>query len=393
MDIYSAYKNNMAEYRIGSVILHKDGNVYNVVDGQQRITTITILLLCFKDKSGLIDVEFSRLSERAIIKNHQILQRKVKEIDEDKEAFKKYLLEKCNMVKIVTDEEQEAFQFFDSQNTRGKELAPHDLLKSFHLREMKTDDENTKIELIKRWESIPQKDLEDLFEKYLFPLTQWYKGENGLGYGSDKINAFKGIKSNSVYNFSIYHKASNLYIEQMVRNGMSELVATGQLNQYQLTQPIIAGKRFFKYTIHYSNLLEEIIRKIENSYEFEEIPSRRSGDIYVKQLFTSSLLFFADRFGLEEINNMVMELLYSWSYSIRIVMEAVYPQTINKYANGRHERINENLNMFIKINSLNTPEELSLINLEDIDEEKYKKTKKKYEKIWTRMEVNKHGNG
>ena len=88
MDIYSAYKNNMAEYRIGSVILHKDGNVYNVVDGQQRITTITILLLCFKDKSGLIDVEFSRLSERAIIKNHQILQRKVKEIDEDKEAFK-----------------------------------------------------------------------------------------------------------------------------------------------------------------------------------------------------------------------------------------------------------------------------------------------------------------
>ena len=74
-------------------------------------------------------------------------------------------------------------------------------------------------------------------------------------------------------------------------------------------------------------------------------------------------------------------------------MEAVYPQTINKYANGRHERINENLNMFIKINSLNTPEELSLINLEDIDEEKYKKTKKKYEKIWTRMEVNKHGNG
>lgn len=30
----------------------------------------------------------------------------------------------------------EAFQFFDSQNARGKALYPHDLLKAYHLREM-----------------------------------------------------------------------------------------------------------------------------------------------------------------------------------------------------------------------------------------------------------------
>jgi hypothetical protein len=42
----------------------------------------------------------------------------------------------CSFVRIVTYIEQEAFQFFDSQNTRGKSLEPHDLLKSYHLREM-----------------------------------------------------------------------------------------------------------------------------------------------------------------------------------------------------------------------------------------------------------------
>jgi hypothetical protein len=38
---------------------------------------------------------------------------------------------------INVDKVEEAFQLFDSQNTRGKELDPHDLLKAYHLREMK----------------------------------------------------------------------------------------------------------------------------------------------------------------------------------------------------------------------------------------------------------------
>ena len=44
MDIYEAYKEGLSEYRLGSVILHKNNEVYNIVDGQQRITTLSILL-------------------------------------------------------------------------------------------------------------------------------------------------------------------------------------------------------------------------------------------------------------------------------------------------------------------------------------------------------------
>ena len=43
-DIYFAYKNNIPEYRIGSIVLHKNGNDYEIVDGQQRVTTLTILV-------------------------------------------------------------------------------------------------------------------------------------------------------------------------------------------------------------------------------------------------------------------------------------------------------------------------------------------------------------
>lgn len=40
------------------------------------------------------------------------------------------------MVVITVDKISEAFQLFDSQNTRGRALYPHDLLKAYHLREI-----------------------------------------------------------------------------------------------------------------------------------------------------------------------------------------------------------------------------------------------------------------
>ena len=66
-----------------------------------------------------------------------------------------FFLEKCTLVEVVLDNISEAFQFFDSQNARGKDLEPHDLLKAFHLREMNnfsTEEERKKA--VEKWESM-----------------------------------------------------------------------------------------------------------------------------------------------------------------------------------------------------------------------------------------------
>ena len=308
--------------------------------------------------------------------------------DNERQRYKEYLLNQCTTVQIVTDSEQEAFQFFDSQNSRGKELAPHDLLKSYHLREMTSEAENQKIKIINRWENVNQDDLDDLFKSYLYPLTQWYKRKEGLRYSSSKIDSFKGIKGVNIYNYSVYHKASNLYVEQFNANGSNELLASKYLNQFQLTQPLIAGKRFFNYTLHYGKLLEKIQKQIYLFHKQDEIPSKRSGDIYIKQLYECSVLFFADRFGLESLTQSVMQLLYSWSYSLRLTMHAVYPQTINKYAIGQHERVNHGIDMFSAISEMTDPEELKLLVLSqpDIDNNNKEKYKAVYELLreWNR---------
>lgn len=391
LDTYGAFKEGTNEYRLGSVILHKEmkggGAMYNIVDGQQRLTTLSILLYCLGDLTqSLLQEKYNKLSNDAIVMNYRILAKRTGELDKDElENYKEYLMNQCTTVQIVTDSEQEAFQFFDSQNSRGKELDPHDLLKSYHLREMVNDDEHVKMKIINRWEDLNQSDLRDLFRNYLYPVTQWYKRKEGLGYSSSKIDAFKGIKSSNVFNYAIYHKASNLFIEQFNSSGSNELLSSNELNQFQLTQPLIAGKRFFNYTLHYGELLEKVQKVINQFHDETAVPSKRSGDIYIKQLYECALLFFADRFGIDSLTKPILKQFYSWSYSLRLSMNAVYPQTINKYARGNHDRINAGLDMFSKISEMMEPEDLKLIILErpEADVKSIEKYNKIYEKLCT----------
>ncbi|WP_129582381.1 DUF262 domain-containing protein, partial [Rodentibacter caecimuris] len=60
-DLWFHYKTkNEQEYRIGTVIIHKkDENKLDVVDGQQRITTLLIILRQLEPKNkDLIDLEY-----------------------------------------------------------------------------------------------------------------------------------------------------------------------------------------------------------------------------------------------------------------------------------------------------------------------------------------------
>ena len=377
-DTYEAFKSKINEYRLGSVILHKSKNSnsqvydYNLVDGQQRTTTLSILLYALgEDSQVLLNEEYKPSSQNSINNNYTLLQKRVNELqDDERVSYKKYLKENCTVVKIVTDSEQEAFQFFDSQNSRGKALKPQDLLKSYHLREMTRDPEELKIKLIFEWEDPNQNALEELFSTYLYPVIRWFRNRDGLNYSSDKIQDFKGIKQVNTYNYAIYHKASNIFIEQVNSSGSSELLSSGELNQFQLTQPIIAGKRFFVWTLHYSVLLEQVKNKIDNyhNHNKDEIPDKRTGDIYIKQLYEASLMFFADRFGFDAIDDSIMHQLYTWCYSLRLKMKAIYPQTINKYARGQHDRINMGKDLFTLLSEMVDPQELKAVIMEKVGE-------------------------
>ena len=164
-DIIEARNENKEVYRVGTLILHKNTDIkgkvkYDIVDGQQRTITFSLLLHALyelekvKDRRNIsflnqqvFDNQFSRHN---IPNNLNAFRRRTYKNVENEEnldhrrdmkRLRDYIEKQCELIVVITDDVSEAFQFFDSQNARGKALYPHDLLKAYHLREMADIDE------------------------------------------------------------------------------------------------------------------------------------------------------------------------------------------------------------------------------------------------------------
>lgn len=365
-DIFREYKNNKNEYRIGSTILHQESDNYNIVDGQQRLTTLTILLnlLGQKENLPLLGYKFNSLSFRAIADNGKILKQKVESLSDGvKYGFKEFILNKCTMVEIIVDKQPDAFSYFDSQNTRGKALEVHDLLKAYHLRHMSNIDEAQKVRIVSEWESQNSDDIKEIFSDFLFPIIRWQRGERGLGYSKDHIDIFKGIDCASSYNVTIYNKAAIEFLEKS--DDFPYIFNSQKGSKFLLTQDLLSGKHFFNYTAHYLNLYHKADNFIRDKYDDKVMPRYKTGDKYTARLFTCLILAFVDRFGFEELSEKICDFFYRYVYTLRLVKQSVYLESINKYALGNQDE-NSKLNLFEKISHMKSPDEIYTILLDDI---------------------------
>jgi len=233
------------EYQVGSVILHENDGYLDIVDGQQRLISISLFLHSLeklKDYEGanqLLSAEFGELSCYHASENYNEWENLTQLVGEKEvKDICNFLLENCAVSVITMPQERlsEAFQLFDSQNNRGKSLEPHDLLKAYHLRKQDSEDEK----IVEKWEQfVEDKDLslKELFDKHLFRMRRWSRGETGLTnkrYGSylrfteDYIDDFKGVDLNQNFPYlELYRHIENFPMS--------------------ITMPIIDGSKFFEY--------------------------------------------------------------------------------------------------------------------------------------------------
>ena len=189
------------KYRIGTIILHKtkDG-IFDVVDGQQRIISLVLLKQCIEPdfECSILEKGFSnKATQYNIHRNYRFIREwfSLKSEDAKKEfvnAFENIL----EVVVICVDKVSEAFQLFDSQNTRGKALDPHDLLKAYHLREMKKYPYEME-HAVTKWEAKDTEQIRDLFDLYLFPIWNWSRGIKSRPFTAKEIDTYKGIASSN----------------------------------------------------------------------------------------------------------------------------------------------------------------------------------------------------
>jgi uncharacterized protein YqgQ len=350
-DIFDHIIVQKKNYRIGSLILHREDENMNIVDGQQRLSTISILLHCLCNKNILLLNENykHKISKDNIVYNFRVINNWLLKIS-NKEIFQNKLLEKCEFVVFTVFKQEEAFQLFDSQNARGKALEPYDLLKAFHLREMDGETEYEKANTVVRWEkSIDEKTLKPILNNHLFKIRKWVKNEKHYNFTNSHIDEFKGISLNKKLQFPF--EATLRILDGFVENSKNDKylknIQIAQSYPFSITMPIINGKRFFEYIDHYVTFKNKIFEKNDNSnfsifyqtycigevdYEENGIfkryqKSSRPGDQKVRNLFENVLILYQDKFGLEEFENFYQS-FYKAVYSIRCNNKSISLKTI-----------------------------------------------------------------
>lgn len=244
-DINNAIQQSLAfsdyKYRIGTIILHKSDKTLDVVDGQQRLISLTLISKYLDNdfENAILQTKFYDKSTQKHIHDNYIHIREWFSLrdNDTKESFKKALSNVLEMVVIQVRKESEAFQLFDSQNTRGRALDPHDLLKAFHLREMQNDKYEMEYAVTK-WEAKNVSQIRELFSAYLFPIWNWSRCTKTWEFTDHDIDTYKGIPANSTYTYARRAGKASPY--------------------FQLTEPFIAGSDFFDMVDHYLRTLANI---------------------------------------------------------------------------------------------------------------------------------------
>ena len=327
-------------YRIGNVILHKENKDLNIVDGQQRLTTISILLnLLDHEQSFLLSQNYKhRISKENIVHNYKAIDTWLSKIP-NRTDFKNEILESCEFVVFTVYSQDEAFQLFDSQNARGKELEPSDLLKAFHLREMQFDSEEERIKCVKRWEeAIDQGNLKPILGNHLFRIRKWSRNEALYNFTKNEIDEFKGISLHQKQAFPYEQSLRMLdgFIDNAQKDKFLKNTHIAQEYPFSITMPIINGKRFFEYVDFYIERKRDLLES-DNYSEFRGFYREycekywgwwRSGDEKVRNLYENILLLFIDRFGCVEDFEDYYKAFYKSAYQIRCNFKSIRLETI-----------------------------------------------------------------
>lgn len=341
-------------YRLGSVILHEEGDDKHIVDGQQRLTTISILLRCLSNQFNglLLKQNFKhKISKNNIVYNQRIINQWIGtklRADENKKEFYSKILDKCEFIIFTVYHQDEAFQLFDSQNSRGLALEPFDLLKAFHLREMVYDTEEERTICVERWEkSIDNKTLKPILGNHLFRIRKWSKNQSKYSFTKDDIDEFKGI---SLYQKQRYPYESPVrmldgLVDNSQNNKFLRNLHIAQYYPFSITMPIINGKRFFEYVDFYIQQREKLFDLNKEDSIKAEIPefvefyedycllysgSSRSGDEKVRNMYENILFAFIDKFGFIDDFGSYYEAFYKTVYFIRCNYKRITTETILK---------------------------------------------------------------
>ena len=184
-DVYDYYLKSqisVENYYIGSLVVAKKEHYFEVLDGQQRFTTLNLMALFLKSKlknskydqfnsislsfesrekseillkslwkfvsDQSIEKEIDRLNaqygDHAILKGYRIIQEECSKIVQEDELgkFSDYLFDRVVILRTIIPELADVTHYFDALNNRGEQLEAHEVIKAHFLSLLSAENED-----------------------------------------------------------------------------------------------------------------------------------------------------------------------------------------------------------------------------------------------------------
>ncbi|EPP8195807.1 DUF262 domain-containing protein [Campylobacter lari] len=304
------------KYLLGSLILHTENteNKFNIVDGQQRLTTLALILkvLCGNQEkctckigNFLGKVNYSHNESKYHIKeNYEYIKAYFESYSDEKRKFLKFLLKNIEFICVLAPSEDDAFLFFDSANSKGKGLKSYDLIKAFHLHSLEKNQGSMLGYYARKFENLAkdERKITILFDELLAPARAWLKHKS---INANDIKAYEEFCKEFFSDKFLYSK-EDLGILSSFANGVD----------------------FFEYLFKYN----EFFDKLSNNALYQELDEiYYTGFIYNKYIYAIAVMIYFSKFP-NGNSDYFLALLARAAFSLRVYRPSIYRATQRDYA-------------------------------------------------------------
>lgn len=306
-------------YYLGSLILHQSDTAngetkLNIIDGQQRITTIALI-------SCLLEPD-EQAPEKGLLYEHPISQQQIKHnltwlkqrFISQPDYWKRLIdLNKLQFTLVITQSEDDAYRFFETQNTGGVRLGGPDIIKAHHLRAI---DKLYQPLFAQRWEALGA--LDNTISA-LLKGRYWQKVKHRSLPSHQQT---KQIRDRIVSELAEKTgKGEDVAYGRVLRvSGLAgEVIQKAAQQGYEVRQPLNAGINTIRYLSYFQNLYkryweEPDLPHLQGYQAFIMWLKGIEGCGYLQSLYEACLLQYISQFGenqLEKASKKLFRVVYS----------------------------------------------------------------------------------
>ncbi len=332
-DIKSHREQNLEQpYYLGSLILHQEMlsngiSRLNIIDGQQRVTTLSLMAFLLNPSLGASNsLSFDNpVSQQQIKRNLKWLQ---EHLDELKDCI---ALKKLQFTLVVTQSEDDAYRFFETQNTGGVRLGGPDIIKAHHLRAV---DKTFQTTFAQKWESLGELD-ETISALLKGRFWQQMNARELPSYQQTKLVKDTIVKELAQDTGTSKEDISYGRIRRV--QGLSGEISQQVSQQgYDVRQPLNAGIN----SIHYLSYFQALSHRYWENPDLPHLASyqgfviwlkKLDGCGYLKGLYQACLFLYISQFGEDQLE-VVAKKLFRVVYSRRVSnQKAVRENSISSF--------------------------------------------------------------